>query len=258
MDIQKIARNTTGTLKQNSPAILAGVGVGGVVATGILAARGGRKAERILWEEHARNGTSDDRKEQFIADAKATWKCYIPAASVGATTIAAIISGQSVSARRQAAVVSLATVTERAFKEYKDEVVKVIGEDKERKIDEAVAAKNLADNPDPNGAIVIGAGKFLCYETLSGRYFETDHESIRSAQNDLNAQCINSVYASLNDWYKLLGLPSISTGDELGWNTSHRLDARITTTMTEDGRPALCIKYGNTPSPNYYKGHGWM
>lgn len=258
MDIQKIARNATGTLKQNSPAILAGVGVGGVVATGILAARGGRKAERILWEEHARNGTSDDRKEQFIIDAKATWTCYIPAASVGATTIAAIIAGQSVSARRQAAVVSLATVTERAFKEYKDEVVKVIGEDKERKIDEAVAAKNLADNPVPDGSIIIGAGKVLCYESLSGRYFETDYESIRAAQNDLNAQCLNSVYASVNDWYQLLGLPKLANGDELGWNSDHRLDARITSTMTPDNKPALAIKYGNNPSPNYYKGHGWM
>lgn len=258
MDLHKIARSTTGTLKQNSPAILAGVGVGGVVATGILAARGGMKAQQLMWEDHSTGGVSDDRKYQLKKDAKLTWKCYIPAASVGATTIAAIIAGNSVSTRRQAAVVSLATVTERAFKEYKDEVVKVLGEEKEQKIEESASAKLLASNPMQDGAVIIGAGKVICYESLSGRYFETDYESIRAAQNDLNAQCLNSVYASQNDWYKLLGLPPLANGDELGWNSDHRLDARITSTMTPDNKPALCIKYGNNPSPNYYKGHGWM
>lgn len=258
MDLHKIARSATGTLKQNSPAILAGVGVGGVVATGILAARGGMKAAQVIEENRAKYGVSDDPKQRLKEEASQTWKCYIPAASVGATTIAAIIAGNSVSTRRQAAVVSLATVTERAFKEYKDEVVKVLGEEKEQKIEDAASAKLLADNPVQDGAVFVGSGKVLCYESLSGRYFETDYESIRAAQNDLNAQCLNSVYASQNDWYKLLGLPPLANGDELGWNSDHRMDARITSTMTPDNKPALCIKYGKNPSPNYYKGHGWM
>lgn len=258
--MENISRKSLAFLKDNSPVILTGIGAAGVVATGVLAARGGMKARELLWEDQSRREgfVTENPKQKLKEDTVLTWKCYIPAASVGVATIAAIVSANSVSSKRQAAVVSLYSITDRAFKEYKDQVVELVDAEKVEEIDKAVAAKALRDNPDPNGAIVIGAGKFLCYETLSGRYFETDHESIRAAQNDLNAQCINSVYASLNDWYKLLGLPSISTGDELGWNTSHRLDARITTTMTEDGRPALCIKYGNNPTPNYYKGHGWV
>ena len=256
--MENFARKSAGFLKDNSPVILTGVAASGVVATGILAAQGGMKAQRLLWESHSKGGISDDRKQQLKEDALVTWKCYIPAAVVGASTIAALVAGHSVSAKRQAAVVSLYSVTDRAFKEYKDQVVELIDPEKVEEIDKAVAAKELRDNPSSDGTIVIGAGKYLCLESLSGRYFETDYETIRAAQNDLNAQCINSVYASQNDWYKLLGLSPLSTGDELGWNTSHRLDVRITTTMTEDGRPALCLKYGNNPTPNYYKGHGWM
>lgn len=255
--MENFAKKSAGFLKDHSPVILTGVAASGVVATGILAAQGGMKAQQLLWEEHSKHGTPEDPKQRIKEDALLTWRCYIPAAVVGASTIAALVAGHSVSAKRQAAVVSLYSVTDRAFKEYKDQVIELIDPEKVEQIDKAVAAKNLADHPVPDGTIIIGAGKYLCLESLSGRYFETDYETIRAAQNDLNAQCINSVYASQNDWYKLLGLPPLSTGDELGWNTSHRLDVRITTTMTEDGRPALCLKYGNNPSPNYYKGHGW-
>lgn len=258
MSLSKAARNAGASLKQNSPALLTGIGAGGVVATAILAAKGGMHAKELMWEAYSENGIPDDKMERLKEDARLTWKCYIPAASVGAATIAAVLSANSISSRRNAAVVGLYSVTERAFKEYKDQVTELVDPEKVDQIEKAVAAKEFRDNPNTNGQVVIGSGKYLCLESLSGRYFETDYETIRAAQNDLNAQCINSVYASQNDWYKLLGLAPLSTGDELGWNTSHRLDVRITTTMTEDGRPALCLKYGNNPSPNYYKGHGWM
>lgn len=256
--MENISRKSLAFLKDNSPVILTGIGATGVVATGILAARGGMEAQRLLFAEQYSGGTAEDPKQRLKEETRLTWKCYIPAASVGVATIAAIVSANSVSSKRQAAVVSLYSITDRAFKEYKDQVVELVDAEKVDQIEKAVAAKELRDNPSADGQVLISSGKFLCYESLSGRYFETDYESIRAAQNDLNAQCLNNVYASQNDWYKLLGLPPLSTGDELGWNTSHRLDTRITTTMTEDGRPALSIKYGNNPSPNYYKGHGWM
>lgn len=257
MEISKIAKDAKGILRNNTPAILAGIGVGGVVATGIMSARAGMKASQIIEEDRARQGAPEDPRARLKNDAKLTWQCYIPAASVAVTTITAIVAGQQVSARRQASMVGLYSITERAFKEYKDEVLKVVGEEKAEAIEEATAARTLARHPEEDRTIVFGAGKVACFDTLSGRYFESDFESIRAAANDLNAQCIDNVYASQNDWFRLLGLPLLPNGDDLGWNTNHRIDVRITSTMTPDNKPALCIKYGNTPHPNYSRGFGW-
>lgn len=249
MDIQAIASSSKEFVKRNSPAILTGAGVAGVVGTSVLSFRAGYS----VGSKEALDGVAEDPKQRF----KEHYKDLILPTSSAALTIAAILGANSTSTKRNAALVSAYSVLDTGFREYKSKIVEKLGEKKEAEVVDEIAKERLASNPGPDATIIVGSGKILCYDSYSGRYFESDHESIRAAQNDINAQCLNNVYASQNDFYSILGLSRIAQGDDVGWNSGHRMDISISTTMTADNKPALAIMYPKMPTPNYYKGHGW-
>ena len=73
-------------------------------------------------------------------------------------------------------------LSETALKEYKDKAIEIVGEEKNREIIDAVAKDKISQNPvSKQEVIVTGKGNVLCYETLSGRYFESDINALRTA-----------------------------------------------------------------------------
>ena len=258
MKTSDVAKNSVEFVKANSPAILTGIGAGGVVATGILAAKGGMRAQQLIWEDESRGRTPEDTKERLKHQTQLTWKCYIPAASVGVSTVAAIIGANTISSRRNAAIVSLYSVTDAAFKEYKAKVVETIGEKKNEEVLDEIAKEKVAQNPPPNASqVIIGKGDVLTYDSLTGRYFMCDIETIRKAQNDINARCVNDTYASQNDFYQLIGLPPTTFGEEVGWTSNNMMEINFTSVLAEDGRPCLVINYQMEPTRGFYKSYKW-
>lgn len=251
-----LAKSAQGVLKDYSPTILTGLSVSGLLATVVLAVKATPEASRRIQK------LTDDMEDEYQAGGpeplliknldilKINWDLYIPAAIVGATTTLCILSANSIHTRRNAALISLYTLTERAYGEYKEKVVHTLGENKEARIRDAVAQdKVTAAGPS---TVVIGVGNVPCFDTFTGRYFESTVETIRKAENDINRQCINDMYASQNDFYRLIGLPSVKVGDDVGWTTENVLEVQFSAVL-DDGKPVMALDYRKAPKTGFHR-----
>lgn len=232
----------------NSPAILTGVAVAGTVATALLT---GRTAVRI----YQKLEEQDPNNELSPAEvAKLVWPECIPPVVIGTATITCIVASNRVSSRRAAALATAFSLSEQAMQEYKAKVIEKFGEGKEQSVRDAVAHDRvMANPPSRNTVIVTGDGDVLCYDSYSGRYFTSSAEKIRRAVNQLNHRLLSDMYASLNDFYILLGLEQVEVGEEVGWTSDKLLDVFISATVTEEERPCLVIVFDNTPIRGYHK-----
>lgn len=263
MKLEELGRKFGFFLKDNTPLILTATAVAGVVSTAILAVRATPQAMRDIWDaEQDLNlydpealTTRDDRttRELVVDRVKVTWKLYLPAALSGAATIACIIGAHTTHTRRGAAIMSAYTLTERAYREYREELVRREGESKDEKIRSGISEKNISENPPKDSQVILAGGESLCYDSVSGRYFKSDIETIRRAVNDVNQSVINHMYVSHNDFYLAIGLPPVSLGEELGWTTDNMMEIDFSSILTEENKPALYLDYRVGPIRDYYK-----
>jgi hypothetical protein len=239
-------------IQKNSPAILTAMGVAGTISTAVLAVKGTPQALRII-EEKEHNDAGLYEKISNWEKVKATYPCYIPAASVAAVTITCIIAGNSISTKRNAAIMSLYSLTETGFREYQDKVIETIGAQKEQKVRDEVAQDRVRNNPvSEREVIIIGGGNVLCYDSISGRYFMSDVETIRRSVNDINEIVLSNGYASQNDFYAAIGLPRAMVGEELGWTPDNMLNVEFSAVLAEDGKPCMALNYRMFPTRGYY------
>lgn len=250
--ITKSYRQLGRAITKNSPTILTALGAAGVVATVILAIKATPKAlELIEAEETFRSEElSDDRPLDALDVIAATWKCYIPTATMSLTTIACIIGANHISMRRNAALASLFTITETALKEYQAKVVEQIGEKKAEKIQSEITQDHLDKHPVNDKTVIFtGNGNYLCFDDFSKRYFRSDVEALRRAENRFNQRLIRNMYLPINEFYYEIGLEPIELGDELGWIAERAiLELRFDTKMAKDtNEPCLVINYIVTP-----------
>jgi hypothetical protein len=241
-------------LRNKSPLICTAIGATGVVATAYLAAQGGSKAARILDEEQARL----DRVEEgydipFRDKVELVWKCYIPAATVGTITIVAIVGAHRIGSKRLAGMAAAYTIVDRGFEEYRHKVVQTMGEKAERAMFDDLQQDRVNNDPPCQGEIIIVSGTSLFYDSESGRYFQNDMETVRRAMNDINNKVNNHNYASLTDFYDLIGLPATSHSEEVGWNLDKLMDIEFSAVIAPDGRPCISLNYNNAPIRGYYR-----
>lgn len=241
MDFKKIRDNIVNAVSDKSPEILIGLGLAGMLTSTILAVKATPKALDILEQE--------DRELSKIDKVKLTWKCYAPAAIGYCTSAACIIGANSVNSKRNAVLAGAYKISEQALIEYRDKVVEVIGEEKEKEIRDAVAEDRIQQGPkQANGVLVAGKGDTLCYDMYSGRYFNSDMDSINRVLNDINYKLMQDNIMSVNDFYDALGLNAISTGYDVGWNVDDGLiRLYFSSTLTEGGQPCLAMHFDNLP-----------
>jgi len=237
--------NTLKLVKSNSPEILTVLGAVGVLATAYLSGKGAFKAAAIIDSAEEKEGTSDDPKERLKERAGLTWKCYIPAAIVGSATIGCITASQKASNKRTMASIASYAVLDQIFADYKEKVIEQIGVGKEQKIRDEVAQRRVTKNP-PTQVLVMGSGHVLCCENFTGRYFRSDMETLRKAQNDVNSLAMKDLYVSLNEFYDLVGLPPTSNSDVMGWNFEKNMELRFSTVLGPSNEPCLVFDYNYT------------
>lgn len=252
--------NLTALMKQagklvgdNSPLILTALGVTGALTTAYLTGAASFRAARyIRYEEESRSVELDGGELPTRDKAELVWKLYIPAAATATVTVAAIFYANRIGTRRAAAVATLYSVSERAFDEYKKKVIERVGVKKEQSYRDEIAQDRVTKNPPNSREIIItGNGEVLCHESFTGRYFHSDMETLRKAQNDINYEVMNSSYASLSDFYNLVGLPQTSYSDEVGWNADKLLELQFSATLSEDGRPCISLEFVVAPVRHY-------
>lgn len=248
--IQKIIQ----VLSKNSPTILTGFAVAGLISTVVIAVRATPAAMTSINEAEWGKGEVRLTKKELV---QYTWKIYIPSALMGAATIGCIIGANQIGMRRNAALAGLYSLTESTLKEYQQKVVDTIGEKKEQKIQDEIAQDRITNNPPKAEEIIsTGKGETLCYDWLSGRYFKSDIEKIRKAENELNKDLLADNFISLNEVYDALGLPPIGIGEELGWSLwiddgDDLVSFTYSSQLTDAGKPCLVLKYAVVPRYDY-------
>ena len=140
-----------------------------------------------------------------------------------------------------------------AFREYKDKVIETLGADKEEKITQDIAEDRIKAATPAAQAIILGTNDVLCYDMLTGRLFKSDVETIRRAVNDLDAQVLTDQYASLNEFYILVGLDTVMVGEEMGFNIDHRPELQLGSYLNDCGQPCLAISFKSMPIREYDK-----
>lgn len=263
-NVTKFFKDIGEMVSRRSPEILVGIGIAGMCTTVVLAVKATPKALELIEDEKDRQNY-ELRKEAKNNDCieisqlkpidvvKAAWKPYIPAAVTGACSIACIIGASSKYARRNAAIATAYKLSETAFAEYKDKVVETIGKQKEKTVQDKVAKDKIEKNPvTKNEVIITERGNTLCYDTISGRYFRSDIESIKKAVNELNRQMLSDMYISLSEFYDEIGLSHIKNSDEIGWNLDGGLiDITFSSQLANDGTPCVVVDYLVAPKHNF-------
>ena len=251
LNIAKTFASAKKSLAKHSPEILTGIGIAGMVTTTVLAVKATPKAIQLIEEKKKEEGVD---KLAPVDVVKTTWKCYIPTAVTCVASAACLIGSTSVSVRRHAALATAYKLSETAIAEYREQVIETVGEKKEQIIKEKVGQARIEKEPvSTSEVIVTKKGNTLCYDYMSGRYFESDIDLIKTAQNNLNEKLFNSFggTVSLNDLYDELNLDHIGVGEDLGWNTENRVDIHIGYGGADDGRPCIIISHNNPPKYDY-------
>lgn len=250
-NLSSIAKNIRKVMKKHSPEILTGIGIAGMITTAVIAVKATPKALALIEEKKEEQNTE---KLTAVETIKTAWRCYIPSAVTGTLSTLCLIGASSSNARRNAALATAYTLSESAFKEYKDKVIETIGEKKEQSVKDSIAKDIIEKNPvSKNEVIITNKGDTLCYDAISGRYFKSDIEKLKKAENVLNKIMLNEMAVSLNDFYYEIGLDGIGIGDKIGWNINKGfVELNFSSQLTEDGTPCLVVDYNVVPDYEYY------
>lgn len=248
MDFKNVARLIVDGTKKHSPELLVALGIAGFVGTVVVAIKTTPKALDIIESEERAVKRPLRRNEKF----RVTWKVWLPVVITGTAAIACVVGGTAQNCKIKAGLAAAYTASEQTMKIYREKVIDAIGEKKEKLVQDEVAKERIKRDPVQNREVIITPkGKTLCYEPLSGRYFESDIEHIRRAVEELNRRIRDEYYVDLNEWYSLLEIPQNDLGDQVGWNSDdYPLDPRYSSQLAEDDRPCLVVDVGSC-SPRY-------
>lgn len=256
--LTKIVKTVQKAAKKHSPEILTGLGIAGMVTTIIMAVKVTPKALQKIEEAGEERYQNDMEHKTFtpmttVDKVKVAWKCYIPAAVVGTVSIGCLVGASSVNVRRNAALATAYALSESTLKEYQEKVVEQIGEKKEREVRDAIAKDHVDKNPVENTPIIITEkGNTLCLDKLTGRYFKSDMDTLKKAENELARQMRYDSYVSLNEFYDLIGLDHIDIGYDLGWNIDRGyIELEFSSQLASDGTPCLVMSYRVAPQYDY-------
>lgn len=254
MNLHNIARGAGKYITDNSPAILTVLAVTGTVTTAILTGR----ATFAYMKELAEEGYYD-RDYKFERTVKEhvekAWTLFIPAVITGSITVACVIGANRIGSKRAAMLAAAFTLSEKSFTEYREKITEKLGAKKEQAARDEIAQDQVRRNPPRGDLVVINSGQVLCYEAYAGRYFLSDMESLRKAENDINRQINNDSFASLADLYDMLGLKHTDMSQEMGWNSDQIVEFKFSTVLSEDNRPCISFTFVAYPIRNYAQFH---
>lgn len=128
--ISNFIKTVGNKLSEHSPEILTGIGITGLLSTTVLAVKATPKALRLIDEKKEEYDTDELTNMEVI---KTCWKCYIPAAVTASVSVACIIGANSVNSKRNAVLATAYKLSESAFSEYKEKLLKLLEKRKKKK-----------------------------------------------------------------------------------------------------------------------------
>ena len=253
MDISKLIESSKKKLSDNAPEIMIGFGLAGMLTSTIMAVKATPKAMAIIEEEE----DYLNRELTKMEKAKLVWKPYVPAALGYCASTALIIGANNVNSKRSAMFAGAYKLSEQTLATYRDKVIETIGEEKEREISDKVARDKVKEARQTSyhaNEVIYGTGQCLCYDPISGRYFNSDMDKIRKVENDLNYRLMKENMISLNEFYTELGMECTDMGFKYGWNIDEGLiEVRFTSTITDDNKLCLVVTFARSPRLDFDK-----
>ena len=219
--LQNILHSSKLYLQHNSSTILTVVSAVGVVATSVMTAKATIKAFELINEAECEKKRELSKKEIVVLAGPS----YFPAILVGASTIACLFGANILNKKQQAMLSSAYAIASTSFKEYKNKVKELYGEETHNNIINSIASEKAKD-VHMNASYMFGdcstsfdedSEPRLFYDEFSGRYFETTTEQVLNAEYHLNRNYALRGYATLNEFYDFLGLEQTDYGEILGW-----------------------------------------
>lgn len=235
-----IARNVL-VAQKNSPGVLFGAGVVGMVGSTVLACRATLKMDEVLEKakvdldtsrhlQHAEYSERDRRKDISIIQARTGVKIvrlYAPAVIVGGVSIALLTRSHIVLTKRNTALTAAYAALDKGFGEYRARVIEKFGEDQDRDFRYGTRQAQIPDpkNPDKKKKVTrVG----LQDPSIYARFFDDGSSSwnkdpeynlifLKCQQNYFNDLLKARGHVFLNEVYKELGLPHSKAGSIVGW-----------------------------------------
>ena len=210
-------------IKRNASTILTSIGGVGVITTTILAVKATPKALKAL--EEARDEKGEELNKLEVV--KVAGPAYIPSVLTGVGTLACIFGANALNKRQQAALISAYALLDQSYKEYKDKLKELYGEEVHQKIVDAIAVEKAKEVgvKAPSGVTNTtltseeSCGEpVLFYYEFGNRYFESTIEQVIAAEYHLNRNFVLRGYTVLNEFYEFLGLEPTDYGSTVGWS----------------------------------------
>lgn len=257
--LRNIANNSKLYLKYNSSTILTLISAVGVVTTSIMTAKATIKASEIINEVECEKKRELTKKEIVLCASPS----YFPAILVGSATIACLFGANMLNKKQQAMLSSAYAFANASFKEYKNKVKELYGEETHNNIINSIAVEKAKDShvysPCLAGCYDLSVDSDseprLFYDEFSGRYFETTTEQVLEAEYHLNRNYTLRGYATLNELYDFLGLEKIDCGDVLGWapldEGMYWIDFNHRKLVMEDGLECYILEMPFEPRQEY-------
>lgn len=258
--LHNIIDNSKLYVKNNSSTMLTVLGAIGVIGTSIATTKSTIRAFKLVNEAECEKKDDLSKKEIFLIAAPA----YIPSILLGVSTIACIFGANALNKKHQAMLTSAYALVNTSFKEYKNKVKELYGEETHNNIIDAIAVEKAKDVRITSDSFLTscdlsienndGEPK-LFYDQFSGRYFESTIEQVMAAEYHLNRNYILRGSAVLNELYEFLGLEKVDYGDILGWapvdEGMYWLDFNHRKVVLDDGLECYILEMMLEPVENY-------
>lgn len=249
MNLSSAVRTVKSVVTANSPVLLVGTAIAGVVTTGVLAAKGGYKARGIIDEAQVAKGDVPlDLKEKVSL----TWLCYAAPAVTGVTTIASVVGVHTIHTKRHAALAGLYAVTATKMDDYREKAEELLGSKKTQQLNDALGQSDVDRSPfDTREVVITGNGTELIHDAWSGRYFTGSVAEIEKALGDINLQLAKDGDAELNEFYDKVNLPLLNPmGSRFGWKGADNVQPRFGSVVVNDkGTTRSAVSFTFHPEP---------
>ena len=248
--------NVRRNISKNSPLIMTSLGIVTSISAVVTAFKVAPRAKEILDSIEENKSTDDSKAKIFWEKTKRITPIILPVLLQEAVAVGCIAGSYKVNSKRLLALGTAYSLSESRFDEYRNQVIKNLGEKKEQRIHDDIAANAVKEKEEELMKVSVPEGKVLCLDKITERVFCSDMETIKRIENRLNKRLISEMFISLNDFYYELDDPDIkpcAAGEELGWNSDHLIDFRFSSQLLDDGRPCLVIDYATAPRADFRK-----
>ena len=262
-------------IKAKSPELLMVAGIGGVIASAVIACKQTLKANDILVEsaenldaihkvaedpEKADVYTEEDRRKDVMVNAVQTGvklaKVYAPAIILGGASIACIVKSHNILKARNIALASAYKAVSDGFKRYRKNVIEEYGEEVDHNMRYSIKAREIDEPVFDEHNNIIGTEKktvkvteapkndeFIFFFDSSSDVWTDDAEmnkrKLLGRQRIWNSILSTRGYVFLNEILADLDIPITKAGQKVGWvyeNVGDNIDFGITCVNREATR----------------------